>query len=272
MIMRVGSCFKKTAVVVFALGISPFAKANISVEGHYQGKNLIVQSPVSEDGFGYCVSRVTVNGQPSSASFQTSAFLIDMAEFNVKMGDEVLVVVEHEEGCKPKLLNPEVLLPKSTFNLEEISCSPEGHLTWKTTGESGKLAYQVEQFKWNKWVVIGEVEGTGDNGKSSYEFNVSPHSGENKVRVTQTDNTGKKRTSDEVTFTCDACPEPHIEKSSEGVVFENNGNEVKTKYEVFDAYGNVVKRGMNSVIIFNNLKKGVYHVNYDNKYERFINE
>lgn len=29
---------------------------------------------------------------------------------------------------------------------------------------------------------------------------------------------------------------------------------------------------MNSIVICTNLKQGVYHVNYDNKYERYINE
>ncbi len=182
------------------LGYSQAALADISVEGHYQGKNLIVQSPESEDGFGYCVNRVTVNGQVSSTSYQASAFQIDLTEFDIDYGDAVLVVLEHEEGCKPKLLNPEVLLPASTFVLSEISCSPEGLLSWTTTGESGKLPYQIEQYKWNKWVVIGEVNGNGASGTNSYSFNVSPHSGENKIRVSQIDNSGKKRISKEVVF------------------------------------------------------------------------
>lgn len=252
------------------LAYSPNAMADISVEGHYQGKNLFVQSPESEDGFGYCINRVTVNGQPSSTQYQSSAFQIDLTEFNVKVGDAVLVVVEHEEGCQPKLLNPEVLLPKSTFVMEEISCSAEGVLTWRTTGESGKLNYQIEQKKWNKWVVIGEVQGLGSASQNNYSFNVSPHSGENTIRVCQVDNTGEKHISEEVVFTCSSCPEPVMKSTEEGIVFENDGKAVKTKYEIFDAYGNIVKKGMNSVVICTNLKKGVYHVNYDNKYERFI--
>lgn len=271
--MVVGKSLKGiVGAAVLAAGLGQFSFANISVEGHYQGKNLIVQSPESEDGFGYCVSRITVNGQPSSASFQASAFQIDLTEFNIDLGDAVLVVVEHEEGCKPKLLNPEVLLPKSTYVLDEISCTADGLLTWSTTGESGKLNYQVEQYKWNKWVVIGEVQGNGANGENNYTFNVSPHSGENKIRVSQTDNSGNKRISKEVVFTCSTCPEPKMQKSEEGIVFENEGKPVRTKYEVFDAYGNIVKKGMNSIVVCTNLKKGVYHVNYDNKYERYIND
>ena len=271
--MVVGNWMKKTVgVAALSLGVAPFTFADISVEGHYQGKNLIVQSPESEDGFGYCIKRITVNGQPCSASYQTSAFQVDMTEFDINLGDAVLVVVEHEDGCKPKLLNPEVLLPKSTYILQEISCTPDGQLSWSTTNESGKLNYQIEQYKWSKWVVIGEVQGNGASGINNYSFAVSPHSGENKIRVSQTDNSGKKRVSKEVVFICADCPEPQMQKSEEGIVFENNGKPVKTKYEIFDAYGNIVKKGMNSEVITTNLKKGVYHVNYDNKYERYIND
>jgi hypothetical protein len=254
------------------LALSGEAKANLSIEGHYQGVNVIVQSPESEDGFGYCVSRVLVNGNISSASCQSSAFQVDLTEFDINVGDPVLIVVEHEEGCKPKLINPEVLLPKSTYILDDISCTPDGLLSWSTTGESGKLAYQVEQYKWNKWIVIGEVDGNGSSKKNTYTFIVSPHSGENKIRISQTDMTGEKRASKEVTFTCIECPEPIIVKEDGGIVFQNNGKPVKTKYEIYDAYGNIVKKGMNSAVDCGNLKKGVYHVNFDNKYEKFFNQ
>jgi len=258
-----------TATTLFCAAFGSFA--NLSIEGHYQGKNLYVQSPESEDGFGFCVNRVTVNGQPSSHSVQASAFQVDMAEFNVKIGDKVIVVFEHEDGCKPKLLNPEVLLPKSTFVLEDISCLPDGTLSWTTIDESGALTYQIEQYKWNKWVVVGETNGIGNANPNDYLFNLTPHSGENKVRVTQTDNTGEKRVSKAVSFTADGIAEPELQDvNGESIKFVANGNPVITKYEVFDAYGNIVKKGMNSLVNCSNLKKGIYHVNFDNKHGKFI--
>jgi hypothetical protein len=257
--------------LAFMAGFSVSSYANLSIEGRYQGKNLYVQSPISDDGFGFCVSKVTVNGEVSTHSPQASAFQIDMSEFNLKIGDKVLVLIEHQEGCKPKLLNPEVLLPKSTFVLEDISCTPNGLLEWKTTGESGSLAYQIEQYKWSKWVVIGETNGIGNTNPNEYLFNVSPHSGENKVRVTQTDITGKKRVSKEVIFTCNSVPAPEMKNDrGETIEFIANGKRVETKYEIFDAFGNIVKKGMNSVVNCSNLKDGIYHVNFDNKHEKFI--
>ena len=262
---------KVVAGLVLIFGLSSNVLSNTSVEGIYQGKNLYVQSPESEDGFGFCVTKVTVNGEVSSHSPQASAFQIDLAEFDIQVGDKVLIVLEHEEGCKPKLLNPEVLLPKSTFILKDISCTPDGTLTWTTTGESGSLAYQIEQYKWNKWVVVGETNGIGNEKPNEYLFNVSPHSGENKLRVTQTDNTGKKRVSKEVTFVAGEVLEPNMSMTGKTVEFATaEGKKVVTKYEIFDAYGNIVKKGMNSVVDCSNLKDGIYHVNYDNKHEKFI--
>lgn len=245
--------------------------SNLSIEGHYQGKNLYVQSPESEDGFGFCVNRVTVNGEPFSHSVQASAFQVDMAEFDVKIGDKVIVVFEHEAGCKPKLLNPEVLLPKSTFVLEDISCLADGTLSWTTSDESGALTYQIEQYKWNKWVVVGETNGVGNAEPNKYLFNLTPHSGENKIRVSQTDNSGEKRVSRAISFMANGIAEPELQNSDgESIKFVENGNPIVTKYEVYDAYGNIVKKGMNSTVNCSNLKNGIYHVNFDNKHSKFI--
>ncbi len=253
------------------LGFSPVVFADMSLEGHYQGKNLYVQSPESDDGFGYCISRVTVNGTPISSNIQTSAFQIDFTELNIKVGEHIIVILEHGDGCHPKVMNPEVILPRSTFVIEEIECAEDGSLTWLTTGESGKLPFVIEQYKWNKWIAVGEVDGTGESKLNSYTFNLVPHSGENKIRVVQEDNTGKKHVSEEVVFISAA---PVLEmRTIEGqrvIEFFGDGKKVSTKYEVFDAYGNIVKKGYSSSIDYSNLAKGIYYVNYDNQNGKVI--
>ena len=263
----------KLVVGFVAIGWLSVSYADMSIEGRYQGKNLYVQSPESEDGFGFCVNKVSVNGEPSTESPQTSAFQIDMSEFNVKVGDEVLILIEHEEGCKPKLLNPEVLLPKSTFVLEEMSCTPEGTLTWSTTNESGALDFIVEHYKWNKWVRVGETKGKGGKELSEYMFKLSPHSGENTVRVAQIDNSGKKRVTKSVTFVNTSIPSPSLKSSTGDLIeFIANDKPVSTKYEIFDIFGNIVKKGKSTVVDCSGFKPGIYHVNFDNKHEKFVKQ
>lgn len=259
-------------LTILFLGISFNSHANFSIEGHYQGKKLYVQSPANEDGFGFCINKVTLNGDVIPVDIYASAFQIDLSEYDIEIGQEVIIVFEHDEGCRPKLLNPEVLRPASTFVLQEITCTPEGVLTWSTTDESGKLNYLIEQYKWNKWVVIGEVSGTGLPELSNYTFNILPHSGENTIRVSQIDNTSKKRVSQSVTFVSKVSGEPKLNviKDSKVIEFLVDGKSAKTKYEIFDAYGNIVKKGFNSSVSYANLQPGVYHINYDNKNDRII--
>jgi hypothetical protein len=262
----------KFLLLVFFVSGSYLSFADLSLEGHYQGKNLFVQNPEDEDGFGFCVTNVTVNGDPMSDGVESSAFEIPFEEFGLKIGDPVFIVLEHGIGCKPKILNPEVLLPKSTYEIQNISCTPDGKLSWTTTGESGKLTFIIEQYRWNKWVTVGEVDGKGTAGSNDYTFQVSPHSGENKVRVAQTDHTGKKRPSKAVTFTNTTIKEPEFnpKRVKKIIKFTASGKPIETKYEIFDAYGNLVKKGVGSQVDCSNLKKGAYYINYDNKNEKFI--
>ena len=55
--------------------------ASLSIEGTYQGKNLYVQNPMDDDGFGYCATKVTVNGDIMPGGTNMGAFEIDFAAF-----------------------------------------------------------------------------------------------------------------------------------------------------------------------------------------------
>lgn len=238
----------------------------IVLEGNYQGKNLYVQNPFAGSGVGFCVFEVTINGEVTTDEINSSAFEIDFTAFQLKLGDAVVVKLKHKDDCRPKVLNPEVLKPKSTFECANIEVNKEGSLTWTTTGETGKLTFVVEQFRWNKWIKVGEVEGKGTPESNSYDFNVTLHHGQNQFRVKQVDYSNKPRYSPsakvmsvvaEVTFS--------PIKASKDITFSN-----ETLFEVYDQYGNIVKKGFGTTIDVTNLEKGIYYLNYDNKMEQFI--
>lgn len=237
----------------------------IVLEGHYQGKNIYVQNPFAGSGVGFCTFEVTVNGEVTTDEVNSSAFEIDFANTQLKQGDPVVVKIKHKDDCKPRVLNPEVLKPKSTFIATSVSLDKDGNFAWTTTGESGILTYIVEQYRWNKWVKVGEAEGRGSKAEQKYSFNVDLHSGENKVRVKQIDYTNSPRYSQAAT-TISTKPEVTFSpvKVKDKITFSS-----ETKYEVFDAYGNIVKRGFGSEVDATNLKKGLYYLSYDNKTEKF---
>jgi hypothetical protein len=97
---------------------------------------------------------------------------------------------------------------------------------------------------------------------------VTPHSGENTFRVKQVDLTKRARFSEAVKFT-----DPSVApvtwspaKPKDVITFS-----ASTLYEVYDQYGNIVKRGYGTSVDVSTLKKDLYYLNYDNKMgETFI--
>jgi hypothetical protein len=259
----------------FLLFIIPFTLISqyklLSTEGQYQGEKLFIKNPKQIDGFGYCIIKVTVNGDVLPASIQSPNFEVDFGLFNLDLGDNVFVVIEHFEGCTPRFLNPQILLPASTFELNSIRMRDQSTLEWVTTNELGVLDFDVEQYKWNNWVSVGQVRGKGKKSINKYSFKVPLHSGLNKFRVTQKDNSGEKRISKEV-----------IQESSitsftmspssvrDDIFFYSNGEKQKTRYEVWDAFGNLLKIGYSDKVDCRNIVNGIYYMNYDNKTEKFL--
>ncbi len=254
-------------ILLAALSL-PASAGVIVLEGNYQGKNIFVQNPFSEAGVGFCVFEVTVNDQIATDEINSSAFEIDMNNFGLKLSDKVVLKVKHKDGCTPVVLNPEVLRPKSTFDIVKQSIGADGTYSWTATNETGELPYVVEQKRWNKWVKVGEVMGIGKPGEHSYSFKVTAHSGENTFRVKQIDMTKRARFSEAVNYT-----DPGVTavtwspvKPKDEIIFSH-----ATLFEVYDQYGNIVKRGYADRLEVASLKKDLYYLNYDNKLgETFI--
>lgn len=235
-------------------------KGVIILEGHYQGVDLYVQNPYGSSGVGFCAYKVTINDNVTTDQVESSAFIIDFTTQGLKVGQPVTVKVFHKTDCQPKVLNPEVLRPKSTFETKKISVGDDQILKWITTGEQGKLTYQVEQYRWNRYVKVGEVEGKGTSSENSYEFKITPTSGENKFRVVQIDYTGKKRMSPKTTYKSSSNSIGLVSAKSKTLDFTG-----ETLFEIYDTYGNLVKKGFGKNPNVDNLQKGLYYVNYDSK-------
>lgn len=246
--------------LVALVSLSSYA-GNIVIEGTYQGKNLYVRNDFAGSGVGFCAFEVTVNGNITTDEVNSSAFEIDLSIHDLKQGDRVVVVIKHKDDCGVKVLNPEVVKPRSTFETSSIAVGSDGVLKWSTTGESGVLTYVVEQFRWNKWVYVGEVEGKGmTKSANSYSFKVTPHSGENKFRVKQVDYTGVPRYSPTATY---VSSQPIV--AANPIKFEDHIDfTAETMFEVYDIHGNIVKKGYSNKMDGTNLKKGMYYLNFDN--------
>lgn len=253
-------------IILFVL-ISGLAQAgNIVLEGRYQNRNIFVINSIASDGVGYCVYEVTMNGLVTTDEINSQAFEIDLSIYNLKEGDPVTVIIKHKDGCTPKVLNKGALEPSPSFTCSKIECNDAGQLSWETTGELGKIPYLIQQFKWNKWVTVGEVMGNGTKTKNSYKFQTQLTSGNNKFRVAQKSYEGDLRKSQACEVVSAVVPVTY--KYDKKLKMINLSSE--TSYELYNVYGQIVKRGRGVAVDCSTLPKGEYYLSYDNKTEKLF--
>ncbi len=240
----------------------------IVLDGIYRGENLYVENPYASTGVGFCVSEVLVNGNTTTDEINSSFFEIDLSIYNFRYGALLRIVIKHKDGCVPRVLNPEVLTPESTFIIKSISVDKDGFLNWKTLKEHGKLPFIVEQYRWNKWIRVGSVKGKGTAGLNQYRYGIEFHSGLNKFRVKQIGSNKKPRYSQSVEY-LNNVPEVTFIPGNGGKTSQKIYFSTYTRFEIYDYYGKLVKTGADAEIDVSKLKPGTYFLNYDNKTETF---
>lgn len=245
---------------------SLLANAGVFVyTGVYQGKDLYVKNPFSSDGVGFCVFEVKVNGKITSDEVNSSAFAIDLAQFGFNVGQPVEVIIRTKDECEPHLINPNAIAPSSTCTVNDISLSTS-QVHFKTTGETADLPFFIEQFKWNKWVVVAVVEGKGSASKmNSYAIDIPVVDGINRVRVRQDDGKGPHYLM-EKDLTAKA-PDVTLLQDKVTDKIEFTGS---TNFEVYDAFGVLIQTGTNHIIDCRNWDAGLYYLNFDNEFGRIV--
>ncbi len=257
---------KKILFFVFCFLASSFSFAtDFNLSGIYQGENLYVVNPFASTGVGFCVFQVTVNDQISTNDVNSSSIEIDFSQFQLNQGDELEIVIKHKDDCVPKIVNPNAIKPKSTFEIKNIEVVGGNTLRWTTVNENGQLLFTVEQFKWNKWKKIGEIEGKGTSQENKYSYPIELHSGENVFRVKQVDFSNVPRYSKEITYNSFADPVTFTpENPKTDITFS-----VETRYEIYDGYGKIVLQGKAKVLDISKLPKGTYYINFDSQTGEF---
>ncbi len=253
--------------ILFTFLITSFATAQevIILEGQYQKRNIFVANSPTSSGIGYCSFEVRVNGNLVTDQIEARAYEIDLSIFDLKINDSVLIEIKHKLGCVPKILNPDALKSKPTFNLVDIDLSDDGILTWSTTDEHGILPFVIQQYKWNKWVDVGEVQGKGVPSLNQYTFRVAFISGLNKFRIVQKINNQRFRQSKSISIDSDR-PQLNFvyNRRNKKVVFSN-----VTAYEIHDKFGQLLMRGFDSQANVEHLTKDDYYLSFDSLTEVF---
>ncbi len=225
------------------------------LSGIYQGKGLFMHNPTNMNSDSFCIYKILVNSAQITDNIKFSAFKLDLGTQNIKKGDTVKVEIFYKNDCYPLTIHIDSGII-STAKIVSMNIS-DRKLNWQTNNERNKLVFEIEQYRWNKWVKIGEVDGVGTPQNNQYSFYAIPYSGENKMRVKQisevylSSSIKWKSTQPEVKFT--------IQKHPKEIQFTE-----QTMYEIFDSSGGLVKKGWAQTISYDNLPKGIYTLNYDN--------
>jgi hypothetical protein len=246
--------------------LSLCAQDTISTRGAYQGKNLFLQqySSVESDVIAVIVNDKKLEGH-YLRTFKGSGKGIEVRldSLGLTMNEQVEVKIIYN-GMRPKLLNADALVLRSTFRIVSIKMAGDT-LRWSTEGEHGALPFAVEQFKWNKWVKVGEVMVEGTPGTHNYEFKIELLRGKNQFRVRQRDD-GDMRPSMPVSVKAKVPEVSFTPKKKVGNLITFSS---VTSYELYDILGNVVMRGRTDHIDCSSLPKGKYYLNYGSKMGSF---
>lgn len=232
--------------------------------GTYQGNKVFVQNPFDREGIGFSVKHVQVNGSELTDEVFSSAFEIDLTKHNLKIGDSLSIHLYYNSDKQPKVINTGSLTrTNKNFELQltDLKVENDSVLKWCFEGEDGSSEFIIEEYRWNKWIKIGEVQSAGTANKSYYEF-VVPEliTGENKFRIVQFTSDDKKLTSKTATKKSDINTVLIIGNCKGSSFYFSR----PTYFEIFDTYGNIVRKGFSDCPKFCGLNHGLYYINYGN--------
>jgi hypothetical protein len=250
-------------VIVLLLLPLAFKAQVLILEGHYKGENMYIQNPISSTGTGFCTRKVLVNDKEVPFT-NASAYVIPLDSLGLGIGEKLKIEIHHAGDCKPKVISTHHGHPKCSFEIISMSIDSPGRLKWTTKNELSKMPYTIEQFRWHKWVKVGEVEGKGDMEYNEYTYDVPLHSGKNRVRVKQ----------GSFTTLCISKPVEIVSDVKNRIVIIDPFNIIEfsseTMYEVYDASGNIIKKGYGKSIDCSGLRrKQKYYLNYENEIMEF---
>jgi hypothetical protein len=134
--------------------------------------------------------------------------------------------------------------------------------------ETTKSPYIIEQFRWEKWMKIAEIDGRWTPEQTMYSFLGIHYYGENLCRVKISSNSND---SEKVKWTREISPVNFsINKKASKIEFsDEKARTTETMYEIANASETIIKMGWAKYVSYNSLPKGTYPLYYDNKIAKF---
>ncbi|MRT92403.1 hypothetical protein [Ancylomarina sp. 16SWW S1-10-2] len=256
-------------IFVFFLFISTVVSSQeLNIKGVFTGANVYIVNPFVHSKDLFTIDSISINNKKYTEILESSAFEIDLSHMGFKLGEDLHFCICYKDSIKPSILNIEALKPLSSFKIKEAYIDKDQCLNWTCSNEVGSLPFDVQQYRWNKWVKVGELRGVGTSGINSYRIKVPVHSGENIFRIHQVDYTKKDKYSDSIQYKSTLQVVQLVNKR----VKEQLNFSTPTQFEIFDLFGNLIYNGYGGEVRLDDLIPGKYYVNFDNTMGEFIKE
>ena len=255
-------------ITLFLLLIAPFFAFCQVSKDEYNGKlggYIAITNPFISS-HKHCIDSIYINENKYIGHINKYAFLIDYDSAHVSLGDSVCVEIFRHNDCKAKVIyGQDSIYKKVQFISQEIS--PEGILKWTAKNEPIDSRFQIQQYKWHKWITVGEIKGKGSEGENSYMFNLTQLTSRiNEFRIIQ-------KGMHEIVI---KSPTIELFCRKKEVIWKYNKLEKKiifseeTGFEIFTIFGELILTGYAKQIDYSQLKPGKYYMNYDRDLTEFI--
>jgi len=252
-------------ILFLLINFASLTAQEIIIKGTYQGRNLYILNPaININDEIFCVNAVYVNNILTEDELKSNSFEIDFANIKIADGEKVTVRIDHKPDCKPEVINAYVLESTTNFTYSPPKIDKKTNkINWTITGIIDDKPFLIEQYRWEKWITLGEVFPKDSIGENNFAYEPRFNTKQNIFRIKHIDKSGIERISKECKY---------FIKDEELYLISNRITDwlyfsSETIYEVFDEKGNFILDGYGKEVNFSDIEKGKYWVNYDNKTE-----
>jgi len=234
------------------------------ITGNYLGKNIYVVNPSQNDT--YSVQSIFINGISTSDEIRSNAIEVNLSNFEIGTQITLRLLYDSSIGT-PVIFNPHDISSKKQIQFINISVDRRNAiLTWEVDGDSIEQDIELEHYRWDNWTTIAVISPSDVSTFPKFELAFESHSGKNLFRLKYIDNDGYNHFSDNIRYTSRT---PAINLLSDRVKTTLDFSDI-TQYEILDMTGNILLYGKDVSVDINELDKGKYLVNFDNKTTEFI--
>ncbi len=249
--------------LLFSVGLKAQTDT-IAISGLYYHTNVYVYNPSVADSFS--IQQLIVNKDTIKEYLNTNGIEIDLSTYNLKEEGRVNIQIVYQGKYPPVIVNPEALMPPVKFHISKPRFNKNNQLQWQVHGVPGDYPLTLEQYKWNSWRIVAEVDPVDTVANNIYKVAIHPHSGKNIYRVKSYNIKGEEVMSRDVIFSAPAYKQVYIENKK---IIDEITLSSKTDYEIYDMKSNLLKRGYDRYIKVDNLPKGKYLLFFDNQIQEF---